>query len=164
LQTRRDYPTLSDLRRACDELNAPFVREIERRAAHDNQLLLAPASRLPRTPEQQARIDAQLSDEKMRRIRGGALAPERQQAPLPKALRDAPISPERRARLLADLSERKARNEANRTQPAAAPPGTTKNVSPAMPNSIGVARTRSLVRRCAATPVLRLRLLMRLPS
>lgn len=126
----KDYPTLSDLRGACDEFNGPFVREAERCAAHDNQLRLEPASRLPRTPEQQARIDAQVSDRKMRLIRGGALAETERatrQAPFPAPPGDAPMSSERQARLLADLAERKARNEAQRTQPAAAPPDTTIN-------------------------------------
>ena len=127
----KDYPMLSDLRRACDELNAPFVREVARHAAHESQLVLAPASRLPRTPEQQARIDAQLSDQKMRLIRGGSLAHNQhaiRQAPLPTPVGDGPMSSERRARLLADLAERKARNEAQQTQPATAPPDTISNV------------------------------------
>jgi hypothetical protein len=118
-----DYPTLCDLRRACDKLNAPLVREAERRATRESHLL-APPPRQPRTPEQQARIDAQVGDEKMRRIRGGVLGDDERairQAPLLAPCHDAPMTAERRARLFADLADRKARNEALRVELAAAP-------------------------------------------
>jgi hypothetical protein len=56
----RDYPSLHDIRLACDRLFAPIEREAERRAAHKSHVAgLLP--RPPRTPEQQARIDAQIA-------------------------------------------------------------------------------------------------------
>jgi hypothetical protein len=128
----KDYPTLFDLRRACDELNARFVREADRRAAHESHLL-APPPRQPRTLERQTRIDTQVGDEKMRRIRGGMLADDQRgirQAPLLAPWRNPPMPAERHARLLTDLADRKARNDALRTEPAAAPPqsaGSTLN-------------------------------------
>lgn len=64
----KDYPSLRDIRAACEELNAPLEREAERPRS------LSPPPRRPRTPEQQARVDAQVSDGKMRRIRT-AVAP-----------------------------------------------------------------------------------------
>jgi hypothetical protein len=127
----KDYPTLSDLRQACDELHAPFVREAQRRAAHESHLL-TPPPRPPRTPEQQARIDAQVGDDKMRLIRAGVIADEQRdipQAPLLPPWPTAPMPAERRARLLADLAERQARNEALRTAAAAASPQSTASSS-----------------------------------
>lgn len=59
-----DFPTLSRLRKACDELYAPLEREAERRAAHTSHIAGA-LPRPKRTPEQQARIDAQIERAKM---------------------------------------------------------------------------------------------------
>ena len=56
----QDYPSLSAIRKACDELLEPFIRDAERQAArksHVAGLLRRP----PRTAEQQARIDAQIA-------------------------------------------------------------------------------------------------------
>ncbi|MGH6878783.1 MAG: hypothetical protein ACREHV_15585 [Rhizomicrobium sp.] len=58
-----DFPTLSRLRKACDEIFAPLAREAEREMAHQSHI----AGLLPRpkrTPEQQARIDAQVTNAK----------------------------------------------------------------------------------------------------
>jgi hypothetical protein len=55
-----DFPTLSRIQRACEELSAPIERECEREAAHLSHI----AGLLPRpkrTPEQQANIDAQVA-------------------------------------------------------------------------------------------------------
>jgi hypothetical protein len=56
----RDYPALSDIRKACDLIFEPINRESERQEAHNSHvagLLQKP----PRTPEQQARIDTQVA-------------------------------------------------------------------------------------------------------
>lgn len=55
----KDFPTLRDLRVACDVLFEPIEREIERRRAEEQHRLGLPAPRR-RTPEEQARIDAQV--------------------------------------------------------------------------------------------------------
>ena len=70
----------------------------------------------------------QVGDEKMRRIRGGVLPDDQRgirQGPLLAPWHNAPMPTERRARLLTDLAERRARNEALRTEPAAAQPQST---------------------------------------
>jgi hypothetical protein len=59
-QVLGDFPTLSRLRKACEELFAPIEREVERQAAHRSHIAGA-LPRPKRTPEQQARIDAQVA-------------------------------------------------------------------------------------------------------
>jgi hypothetical protein len=56
----KPYPSLHDLRRACDDLYAPIEREDERRQAHKSHIAGA-LPRPKRTPEQQARVDAQVA-------------------------------------------------------------------------------------------------------
>lgn len=55
----KDFPSLRDLREACDRLFEPIQREIERRHAQEQHRRELPAPR-QRTPEEQARIDAQV--------------------------------------------------------------------------------------------------------
>lgn len=61
----KDYPSLHDLRMACDQLFAPIEREMERQEAHRSHVA-GVLQRPPRTPEQQARIDAQVEDARRR--------------------------------------------------------------------------------------------------
>jgi hypothetical protein len=60
-----DRPTLSQIRKACDELFAP----IERQAEREIHRMLPEPKRPPRSPEQQAKIDAQI--EEWKRISAG---------------------------------------------------------------------------------------------
>lgn len=56
----KDYPSLISIRHACGVLFEPMEREAERQAArHSHVAGYLPRS--PRTPEQQARIDAQVA-------------------------------------------------------------------------------------------------------
>jgi hypothetical protein len=57
---RTDRPTLRLIKTVCDELLDPIERELERRRAHENHIAGA-LPRPKRTPEQQARIDAQVA-------------------------------------------------------------------------------------------------------
>ena len=57
---RTDRPTLRLIKAACDELLEPIDRELERRWASESHRLGA-LPRPKRTPEQQARIDAQVA-------------------------------------------------------------------------------------------------------
>jgi hypothetical protein len=59
----RDYPTLSALRRACDDVYEPMKRDDERASIHYFPRELP---RPPRTPEEQARVDASITDWKRR--------------------------------------------------------------------------------------------------
>jgi hypothetical protein len=100
----RDYPSILQIRQACDELNAPFERERRR-----YPLLEREQPRAPRTPEEQARVDAQVVG-----WRKSAGVPESgtrsrgiQRGPLPE------ISRARRAAVAADREARKARKQAH---------------------------------------------------
>jgi hypothetical protein len=59
------YPTLHDIRAACQELYAPIEREEERSRAHESHVsgLLPPRKR---TPEEQAHIDMQVERARVR--------------------------------------------------------------------------------------------------
>jgi hypothetical protein len=106
----KDYPSLGDLRRACDAANAPFERELERERAKRSAARLATLAppRRARTAEEQARAELQVAA--VRRQLGipaqGMPARSSQPRPLPE------ISGERIARLRADLAARAARNAA----------------------------------------------------
>ena len=58
---RTDRPTLKLIKAVCDEFYAPIEREEERRSADESHRLAITERRTPRTPEQQARIDAQVA-------------------------------------------------------------------------------------------------------
>jgi hypothetical protein len=57
---RSDRVTLKLIKSVCDELYAPMLRDIEREQARRSVVKMLP--RPPRTPEEQARIDAQVAD------------------------------------------------------------------------------------------------------
>lgn len=58
---RTDRPTIKQMRVVLDELHGPILRKAERdRAIRDAKLALPPPSR-KRTPEEQARVDAQVA-------------------------------------------------------------------------------------------------------
>lgn len=57
---RTDRPTLRLIKSVCDEVFAPVERQWERDAAHRSHIAGA-LPRPARTPEQQARIDAQIA-------------------------------------------------------------------------------------------------------
>ena len=54
----KPFPSLHDLRAACERANEPFERQDARNEHHK---ALPPPRRAPRTPEDQARIDALVS-------------------------------------------------------------------------------------------------------
>lgn len=56
-----DYPSLRQLRQACEHLHAPILREQERAASHAEFLRQRALPRPPRTEDEQARIDAQVA-------------------------------------------------------------------------------------------------------
>lgn len=73
---RSDRPTLRIIRAVCEEIYAPIEREGERRAAHVSHI----AGALPRprrTPEQQARIDAQITEARIALAMAGIPPPAR---------------------------------------------------------------------------------------
>ena len=106
IPSRTDRPTLRLIKAACEESYAPIQREEDRARAAEQSLLSRPLPRAPRTPEQQAAVDAQV--EATRRelgIPAGGL-PKR-------GIQGRPISerPTKQS-VLADLEARRARNEA----------------------------------------------------
>lgn len=101
-------PALADIKKACDLAYEPIERDMERAQARRDYLrgLLPP--RAQRTPEEQARVDAQV--EETRRIFG---------VPQPKAWVEPPARGDGKhfERIKKDLEARRARNEA--TEPGA---------------------------------------------
>lgn len=59
---RSDRPTLRLVRAICDEINEPYARETARMLAARSALRGLPPPRAKRTPEEQARVDAQVAD------------------------------------------------------------------------------------------------------
>lgn len=55
----KDYPSLRNIREACDRLYEPIGRELERKRSL--QSFLPEPPRKPRTREEQARVDAQVA-------------------------------------------------------------------------------------------------------
>lgn len=100
---RSDRPTLKLIKAVCEELYAPLERQIEREMAERSYRKGLPPPRRQRTPEEQARVDAQV--EEVKRLLG---------TPTPKLH----IAPEPRhdgnhaARVAADLAARAARRAA----------------------------------------------------
>lgn len=103
----KPYPSLFDLRRACELLYEPIERELERRQAHEDFLRGLPPPRASRTPEQQAAIDAEVAAARHELgIPPEGLPPRGVQA---RALE--PINPERVRAVLADCEARRRRHE-----------------------------------------------------
>jgi hypothetical protein len=100
---RADKPTLKFIKAVCDEYHAPAAASIARQRAMESYLSSLPPPREPRTPEQQARVDASIAEWHRRRT----------------TLEPAPIrigtkhgrrhSSEHAARVVADLAERARR-------------------------------------------------------
>ncbi len=65
----KDYPSLPDIRKACEKIFEPIQRVWEREKAMRDYLLGLPAPRVKRTPEEQARIDGQVADWEAQRTR-----------------------------------------------------------------------------------------------
>ncbi len=61
IPARSDRPTLRLVKQVCDEILEPVRREWERRAAERDARQSLPPPRRPRTPEEQARVDAQVA-------------------------------------------------------------------------------------------------------
>jgi hypothetical protein len=106
IPSRTDRPTLRLIKAVCDEFYTRVERQEERLRASEDAARSREPPRKPRTPEQQAAIDAQVAE-------------ARQQLGIPqtgltaRAAQSPPVrrDPERMKGVLADLAARKARNE-----------------------------------------------------
>jgi hypothetical protein len=112
---RRDRPTLPLIRSVCEEVNAPYAREIERKRAWDSHMRsLPPPEERPITPEERARRAAHAAE--VRAALGiGVSEPKKHIAPEPRS------DGKHAQRIADDLAARKARKEAEqasqRTEP-----------------------------------------------
>ena len=61
-----DKPSLRQLRQACDLAYEPILREMQRRRVYEEARCSLPPPRRPRTPEEQARVDAQVARAKVK--------------------------------------------------------------------------------------------------
>jgi hypothetical protein len=61
-----DFPTLRQLRVACEEAFAPIERQYEREQAQRDAMRGRLPPRLKRTPEQQAKVDAQVAEARIK--------------------------------------------------------------------------------------------------
>jgi hypothetical protein len=103
----RNFPTIPQLRHACEEIYAPIRRQEEREQAQADARRALPPPRRPRTPEEQARVDAQVAA-----WRKSAGVPENglpRRGNQPQML--SPASRERIAAVAADCEARRIRNE-----------------------------------------------------
>lgn len=107
IPSRTDRPTLKFIKSFCDEAYAPIERAWERERARQDWLLSLPPPRVQRRPEEQARVDEQVTA-------------ARRQLGIPEGARRREIQPEPEKRhdgkhfqrIAADLEARRARREA----------------------------------------------------
>ena len=102
----RNFPTIPEIRRACEETYAPIRREEERRQVREDARRSLPPPQRLRTPEEQAKVEAQVAAwRKTAGVPGGGLPRRGNQAPML-----APASRERMAAVAADCEARRIRN------------------------------------------------------
>ena len=104
----KDYPSLRQIREACELLYEPIDREEERRRSHESHLRTLPPPRRPRTPDEQAAVDRAVAE--FRRMVGIPEAGLPAKGAQPAPVRFSVWSAERAERLMGDLALRKARN------------------------------------------------------
>jgi hypothetical protein len=101
-----NFPTIPQIRRACEEIYAPIRREEERRQVREDARRSLPPPRRQRTPEEQARADAQVAAwRKSAGVPEGGLPSRGNQAPMLSR-----ASRERMAAVAADCEARRIRN------------------------------------------------------